>query len=617
MKPIRNTALLLTTALLTFGNLLTLSSPAPAEQIPSSPKRTAHLTSPAKFPVVIKGKTVGTITLPAGTEAEVLREEGGKFLIKTRTGESWVDANQITFTETTATEPDANANTTEPGPSSDALEPFQITIAGKQVTVDRMGTGPVGVVFFGHSDSRVMKEALLAGAKEFPDLLPNKCSFFLWEYPESAPFDQVQDAISAYLEGDQKKLRPDFSKIASSAVQQIRKKTGLKELLLVGNSLGAGIILWDYKSLAADPKTKFLLISPTEAFMPPVSSIGDFKRTVLLSATEEAGADPFLKGQEASEWVQQNISGDTIEELIASELIKPDAFERDHKIIGQDIQLSLLSKMLAVALSPTKPPTMSSPKPAGKKPDGRESHEGNDYDQLLGRWQKIGGRYYDTVFEFKSQKTLYIIWSYERVGSPRTYTTQMWDVSKKTDKFVIEMKEPKNRRNKSYRRWIEIPIPFNPDSVEVKDYTKDTNSERTEEFQLQRIEADNENTSNKNSSDNTVSNYKQLLGAWKSNSEDSNWSFEFKSANLVQLTRIRSENDGTVKRQSKDTSTWKAKVQSDKIIIEPLKGNRSDGLGDRYEIKIPFNLESLEITLLTKYNDFEESATTIPLQRDK
>ena len=237
---------------------------------------------------------------------------------------------------------------------SRANDTFQISVAGSNVTVDRMGRGPIGVVFFGHSGSREMKKGILSHATAFADLLSDKCSFFLWEYPESSPFDRVQKAIQAYMQGDKEKIRPDFSGVAGQVLSQIREKTGLTEFLLVGNSLGAGIVLWDYKNLSADPKVRFLLISPTETFMPPIASLGDLERTMLLSATGiEGGAsktDRFLKGQEAWDWVNERIDKDATAKISSSQ---PDGlrnFETGHKIIGYDIDHDLLSKLIKVNL---------------------------------------------------------------------------------------------------------------------------------------------------------------------------------------------------------------------------------------------------------------------------
>ena len=114
--------------------------------------------------------------------------------------------------------------------------------------------------------------------------------------------------------------------------------------MLVGNSLGAGVILWDYEKLAEDPKTSFLLISPTETFMPDPSKLPRLERTMLLAAKEkdspdsELGPDPFLRGEKVREWVSENLDAETVASL-------PD-FDRGHKLIGADIDNQTLVSIL-------------------------------------------------------------------------------------------------------------------------------------------------------------------------------------------------------------------------------------------------------------------------------
>lgn len=198
---------------------------------------------------------------------------------------------------------------------------LDLTVCGLSVKVSRLGNGPVGVVFFGTSGSGMMMDSVLSNTDAFAGLLPAKTSFFLWEYPESGPFKEVRPAIDAYLDGDKDKLRPDFKGVASEVLAQIRKKTGLQEYLLIGNSLGAGVLLWDYEEISSDSKVSFLLISPTEAFMPPISKLGTLKRTMLLSATgrhnfvNEPDPDPFLKGVEARAWVTANLDTDVVNQI--------------------------------------------------------------------------------------------------------------------------------------------------------------------------------------------------------------------------------------------------------------------------------------------------------------
>jgi hypothetical protein len=249
---------------------------------------------------------------------------------------------------------------------------LDLTVCGSSVKVSRLGNGPVGVVFFGHSGSGKMMDSVVANADAFAGLLPAKTSFFLWEYPESGPFKEVMPAIDAYDEGDKAKLRPDFKGVASEVLAQIRKKTGLQEYLLIGNSLGAGIVLWDYEEISGDPKVSFLLISPTEAFMPPISKLGKLKRTMLLSATgrrnhkEYKAPDSFLNGAEAREWVTANLDADAVNQItngvidqfqsltktvrIERRKSHPADFTSGHKTIGNDIQNDLLAKIIKVKL---------------------------------------------------------------------------------------------------------------------------------------------------------------------------------------------------------------------------------------------------------------------------
>lgn len=258
-------------------------------------------------------------------------------------------------------------------PSESDTETFEIDVAGAKAEVTRMGDGPVGVVFFGNSDSQGMKDAILRAPSRFSDLVPVKCSFFLWAYPESTPFDEVQPAISAYMQGDKEKVRPKFKGIASEVLGEIREKTGLKEWLLVGNSLGAGIILWDYKELEADPNTAFLFVSPTETFMPPVSELGKLERSMMLAAKgwknddEQMRTDPFLRGEEAWDWVASNLDTLAVDKITESRASEPEEiisqpgeakktmakktdFSIGHKIIGQHINNELLDKIIKVKL---------------------------------------------------------------------------------------------------------------------------------------------------------------------------------------------------------------------------------------------------------------------------
>ena len=91
-----------------------------------------------------------------------------------------------------------------------------------------------------------------------------------------------------------------FSGITSSVVSQIRAPTGLTEVCVVANSFGAGVVLWDFAALSADPQVRFVLISPTELYMPVLANLPSadpLPKTVLLA---DAATDEFFDPENAS-----------------------------------------------------------------------------------------------------------------------------------------------------------------------------------------------------------------------------------------------------------------------------------------------------------------------------
>lgn len=246
-----------------------------------------------------------------------------------------------------------------------------ITVCGAPVQVTRLGNGPVGVLFFGHSGSGIMMKDLISDTAAFAGLLPAKTSFFLWEYPEAGPFLEVRPAIDDYQDGDKNQLRPDFTGVAKGVLDQVRQQTGLKEFLLVGNSLGAGVILWDSPALSQDPTNQFLLISPTECFMPRAGRT--LQRSMLLSALGSTSVkrgdgflDPFIRGEETVKWVRSNLDVDTVEKIIAGTIDqghdnwrtnrtvprkrRHGSFVIGHETIGGSLPNSILSKIIKVKL---------------------------------------------------------------------------------------------------------------------------------------------------------------------------------------------------------------------------------------------------------------------------
>lgn len=244
---------------------------------------------------------------------------------------------------------------------------FQIGYKGAVIEVTRVGSGPVGVIFFG-STSNFIKRVIQDEQEKFRGLLPEKISFFLWDYPSEGVFKEINSALSAYEAGDEKKVRPDFTGVATGVLAEVRQRTGLKDFILVGNSLGVGVILWDYKRLVADPAVRFLLVSPTEAFMPPVSSLGKLERTMLLAShgdKPENGReiDGYLKGKEARRWVESNLDRKTLRKISTepetgsivrdrqapADPLKVD-FSQGHPIVGYHLKCELFAELLRMNL---------------------------------------------------------------------------------------------------------------------------------------------------------------------------------------------------------------------------------------------------------------------------
>jgi len=182
-----------------------------------------------------------------------------------------------------------------------APERFEIALLNSTVKIERWGTGSKGIIFFNHSGP--MADMIRASMRDYDPLIEKGYSLFLWDYPSASPFDRVPAAIDSFVGGSTQTV--DFSGIARGVVDGIRKKSALQSFLLVGDSLGGGIILWDYNSLKGTPDISFLLISPTEVFMPNVSSLQDLKRTVLVA---NENADVFLKNPENKNWIEKNKS---------------------------------------------------------------------------------------------------------------------------------------------------------------------------------------------------------------------------------------------------------------------------------------------------------------------
>jgi hypothetical protein len=187
---------------------------------------------------------------------------------------------------------------------------FTISVAGTPVSVERWGTGPKAIVFFGYIPFTLKEDLKNNFAAQFEELLGSEYSMFLWTYPQNAaPYSGALSSLTSFFNNPPLTLanRIDFSGQASSVVQQIRASTGLTDICLVGNSFGAGVILWDFDTLASDTNLRFVLISPSELFMPfTPPTANPLPRTVLVI---DAWNDFFIVSNAAYEYFEDRDTG--------------------------------------------------------------------------------------------------------------------------------------------------------------------------------------------------------------------------------------------------------------------------------------------------------------------
>jgi pimeloyl-ACP methyl ester carboxylesterase len=219
---------------------------------------------------------------------------------------------------------------TPPVPVPAAPTTLQIKIVSKMTKIDRWGTGDKALVFFGHSGA--MNESVIAGINSYAPLFTAGYSMFLFTYPNAKPFTETQRAIHAWLKGEDSRL--NFDGVATEVVDGIRAQTGIKEFLLVGDSLGAGILLGDYAKLSADGNVRFALISPPEPFSPEARVLPLLKNSLLLANSK---GDDFVRSPNFAKWIDGQRTGETVTGQMPP----------GHLILGENLTHDLLAKILA------------------------------------------------------------------------------------------------------------------------------------------------------------------------------------------------------------------------------------------------------------------------------
>jgi len=205
-----------------------------------------------------------------------------------------------------------------------------------------------------------------------------QCSFFLWSYPDGDFSHRIHEAMNQFLknrDGNEPYSLP-FQGLASSIVTQIEAQSGIKQTLLVGNSLGAGIILWDYAKMVEDPDRRVLLISPSKPFLPPLTK-GELpslnKNTTLLASEERArgwhdeseASSDFYITKDMLPWIMkyrdeqicrlllqknEKLARGTFRSGRNFKIYPNEVFLTGHKTIGNEISINLLIKLMLISL---------------------------------------------------------------------------------------------------------------------------------------------------------------------------------------------------------------------------------------------------------------------------
>jgi hypothetical protein len=241
-----------------------------------------------------------------------------------------------------ATEPDFGRSPASPmAPWSDAASQtttFKFPVDGEMTQFTRWGSGKKLVVFFNNNGvdfgpddpGRLrpfdkMPKNIEGALQAYTSLMDEGYSLVVWDYPFIPRFSRPFFLEVSHLQ--QVEGKPDFSGIASSVVEGIRKETGATEMILVGNSMGGGVLLWDLDKIASMDGVRTLLLSPTEFFMPPIDRLsGSLPNTTLISIAP----DPYLQSPEFKAWAAKHASppGGALEEDLGE--------DSNHLIIGRD-----------------------------------------------------------------------------------------------------------------------------------------------------------------------------------------------------------------------------------------------------------------------------------------
>ena len=205
-----------------------------------------------------------------------------------------------------------------------------IQVPGSSIEFDLWGDAKRSVVFFNHSGP--MKGSIDRSMADYQAIINSGWSLVTWNYPKEGVFNEVGRTIQQWVQGGAPSLL--LKGYASAVVKELRSQAGIKEFILVGNSLGAGVIMSDIRDLS---DCRVLLISPTEMFLPPMNELKAAKMLAVVGHNEK---DSFVRSKEVHEWIESHHASLEIWKDLPEE----------HLIIGENLAHPRVVQMVSAIL---------------------------------------------------------------------------------------------------------------------------------------------------------------------------------------------------------------------------------------------------------------------------
>ncbi|MBE2180288.1 MAG: hypothetical protein IAE97_07435 [Chthoniobacterales bacterium] len=217
---------------------------------------------------------------------------------------------------------------------------FTLPVAGENAQFIRWGSGDKAIVFFtqtpkwtetrsvgrdGEKKGFVKRfnespSAIASQIDAYAPWLENGYSVIAWDYPRDPQRDNRKEG-----EIDEAQLHPDHSGAAKSMIEALREKAGLTELILIGNTDGAELLLWDLAALEGDQEAKVILVAPKFHHLPDISKLPDQAKAVIIDNTDSMYYTQHHP--EAGAWVKAHRSD-------ATDTLAPGG---GHPAVGADI----------------------------------------------------------------------------------------------------------------------------------------------------------------------------------------------------------------------------------------------------------------------------------------